>query len=522
MVRKKLTISPVYPLAAFGLGVFYLATAFPTSLSALVMILAIALAMASFFSALSAALAITPDASRMRARAAKTAFFASVGITAGLCCQLPLLSARSPLRTLCPSNEIISISAKLISDPIPFGMDRYLAKCRVVACESSKGARFSASGLCSVVIPAETVRASLPGYITGSRAPALLSSGLGTAFDGRFLPYDGIFGECFYATSARALKKGIAVTDDPLASQRAVLRLSLARVLYDWGASGGFLFALLTGNRDYLSPRLENGFKRTGLTHILALSGTHLSLVALIACRVGKRAGGKKGAIRLSIVAMLFFVWFAGVSPSLSRSLLMACALTILGAAGIPVSVLPVLAFSAFAQMLANPGDALSLGFALSYGALVGIITVGERLRLCMRKYVPDRISSELSSSIGAQILTSPILAFSVGCVAPIGIIASCLVSLPSSLYIAIGMSLAFIAAAFPPASALCGRCLTAVYAPIESTVMFFAGPDPLSIPGLPGKIAMTCVCLLFFALVMCFTRRLADRRTQYGRFARL
>lgn len=521
MVRKETTIPPVYPLAAFGLGSFYLAAAFPPRLSSLFALLAAALAMASFFSAVSATAVIGANLSA-RARVSRTAFYACVGIACGLCCQLPLISARSPLRTLCPSDGISTITVKLISDPSPFGMDRYIAKCRIISCETRQGARFSAEGLASVVIPAKTVLECLPGHITGPSAPTLLSSGLGIAFTGRFASYDMALGERFYADSVRAARKGIGAKDDPLARQRAGLRLSLSRVLYDWGPSGGFLFALLSGNRDYLSARLENGFKRTGLTHILALSGTHLSLIALIACRAGKRVGGKKGSIRLSLLAMLFFVWFAGVSPSLSRSLIMACALTILGAAGIPVSVLPVLAFSAFAQLLVNPGDALSLGFSLSYGALMGIITVGERLRVCMRKYVPDRVSSELSASLGAQILTSPILAFSVGCVAPIGIIASCLVSLPSSIYIAIGMALAFIAAAFPPVSAICGRCLSVLYAPIESTVLFFAGPDPLSIPGLPGKIAMAFVCLLFFALIMLLTRRLADRRTQYGRFARL
>ena len=75
---------------------------------------------------------------------------------------------------------------------------------------------------------------------------------------------------------------------------RAFCRLEFKRMMFSWGKAGGFLLALLSGSKEYLDIDLVENFKKSGLSHILALSGMHLSLLSGIAAFIGKKIGIKK------------------------------------------------------------------------------------------------------------------------------------------------------------------------------------------------------------------------------------
>lgn len=445
---------------------------------------------------------------------------ALIGATSGFAAAFRFQGDIAPIRTLAPLSRISGIAVTLLSDPAPTGSDLQYAAARVDAVSLADGSEFSADGRCTVFLPASIVKAAYPGGVIGALGrPVLFSSGLRVRLSGSFTQGRPGSSMTFRAT-------GVVRDSDswktPVDEVRSTLRLSLMRRLYDWGEAGGFLLALLSGNRDYLDPALASDFRNTGLSHILALSGMHLSLLSLVAVRFGKRIGGKRVSIRLSLIAILFFVWFAGFSPSLSRALLMALMLMALGRLGFAPEVLQVLALTAWIQLMWNPLDAQSVAFMLSYGALAGILTFGEAMVDAIPARLRTTVGESLCASVGAQLMTSPVTAVVFGVLAPIGIVASCAASPLSSIFMVAGMALVAISTVIPPLSALCGNVLTVLYDVTANSVRLFSAIPPLSITTLPATIA-SCVLPLaagFFVIVLDLSVR--KRRSVDDRFARL
>lgn len=511
MVRNGHIFPPAYPIALSGLATLYLdAYAFRSSFFCL---FAIVLSLAGVVTILILRRRSTPDPARNLLPIA--CLF--VGILSGGACALRLHEVRASLVTLAEPSSITTLYGTLLGDPVPWGEDLYRVDALVSSARYADGSRFSTQGRAALLIPSSMERASLPGGLSswrsGTGENVLLSEGRRVGFVGRLAPYTADEGERFTVIDVVASSAGWRT---PVHAFRGSLRLALTRTLYDWGAAGGFLLALFSGNRDYLDPTLALDFKRTGLSHILALSGMHLSLMALVAIRVGKRIGGKRLSIRLSLVAIVVFVWFAGLSPSLNRALIMAILTIALKRLGFEVRALPILAATAFIQMLASPSDATSLAFLLSYGALWGILTFGASLIALAPSLIPGKLIESLSASIGAQLMTSPILALSVGCVAPIGIVASCLLGPLSSLFLVVGMALVLLTVLCPPAGRVCGNLARILYDMNAIPVSLFARIPPLSIDGLPATItagflpvaAGLCVVV---AAVQCLKRRSSD-----------
>ena len=513
MVNEKQVIPFGCFLSISALGAFYLATNLPDSRFAAIIIVT-ALVTAAFVSSLLA----LPFRQCVRVR--YIVLLSCIGIACGLCSAHSFRAQRSPVESLANRSRVSAISVSFLSDPVPWGPRFYSVPCTVTAVQCPDGSVFAARGQCALLIPLALVRSALPGGISGSNKKAVLfSAGLGASFSGSFLPYESGSGEQFRATSifpdsVRWFSK--------IDLFRAELRLSLMRILYDWKDAGGFLLALFSANRDYLDPVLSAEFKQTGLSHVLALSGMHLSLLALVTIRLGKRIGGKRLSVRLSTVAIVFFVWFAGVSPSLNRALIMALAMVAMKRFGFMPELLPVLAMAAFIQLLASPADAASLAFMLSYGALWGIVTFGEyALSLIPAKF---RVfpAGDFAASIGATIMTSPIIALSIGVIAPIGIIASCFASPLSSIFLVAGMILAGVSALLPAIAPLCGAIVTALYRITVFPVHCFAQIPPLSIRGLPATMAACFFPLLAGFLLMLIAADRRRRRSIDDSFARL
>ena len=70
---------------------------------------------------------------------------------------------------------------------------------------------------------------------------------------------------------------------------RALCRLYFKRMMFAWGSAGGLLLALLCGARDFTESETADAFRMAGLSHILALSGMHLSLFYGLAAFAGKK-----------------------------------------------------------------------------------------------------------------------------------------------------------------------------------------------------------------------------------------
>lgn len=521
MVRRKKIVPPVYP-AALGAAVALYGASY-ARFSSLVVCILLLLALVTFC-AFRIIRQFTPHNTVISVILLFSAcFFAGIG--SGSLAFLRIQDENRFPVTLASVQDIHSVEGFLAQDPAPYGPRVYRARFTLVSCERSDGASFSADGDCMLSIPAALVREALPGGIRVSKAIAVnYSKGLHLKVRGSFARNRRSVNEAevFIVDGEGQSPASALGWHAPFDRARAGMRLSLVRILYDWRGAGGFLLALIAGSRDYLDQGLAEDFRLSGLSHVLALSGTHLSLVGLLAIRTGRRVGGKRFSVYLALLAMFAFVWFAGASPSLSRALIFAVLMAAVKTLGFEAKVLPLLGATSLLQMLLDPASTVSLAFQLSVAALWGILTFGEYILDLTERWIPRRLCFGVSASAGAQLMTAPVIAFSIGVLAPSGIIASCIVSPLSSVYLVAGSALLFLAALIPPLAGFFGSTLDALYRAIAYCAHGFARFPVVEVQVLPAIIAASIIPIAVGLALLWLSAGSRIRRSPDGGFARL
>ena len=377
-------------------------------------------------------------------------------------------------RALISSTAFTEVSGKLLSSPAKTGSGKYYsAVFQLETAADKRAVRSSASGRLKIMIPSELAEAYSPGMLASlSKAKGgayLYEAGGHYSFKGKNTENGFYITECKNAFWPSTISGRVN-------RFRALCRLHFKRLMFGWGEAGGLLLALLCGSREYTSSATAEAFRRAGLSHILALSGMHLSMFSSIAIFFGNRAGVKKLTFILRIITLIAFVWFAGFSPSLTRAFICAmltlCA-TIAGAR--KPDMLSILCFSFLLQSAICPQDIHNAGFILSYGALSGILLTGRFFSLFWTKLMPKTIAGSLSAATGAQTVTAPLSLKLFGSFSPIGIISSVIVSPMVTIFIYSGLLMIFLSLIFPLLAIPSGIFINFQYTVINNLVKFFS-----------------------------------------------
>lgn len=158
------------------------------------------------------------------------------------------------------------------------------------------------------------------------------------------------------------------------------------------GREGAVAVALITGDRGLMSKQDAENLRKSGLAHILAISGLHMSLVAggvfwlvrALLAFSGPLALNypiKKWAAMAGILAGGFYLLVSGASIATQRAFIM---LLIMFAAVLidrPAISMRNLAVAAMLIVLVRPESVLSVGFQMSFMAVVGLIAFYEFMR---------------------------------------------------------------------------------------------------------------------------------------------
>ena len=368
-------------------------------------------------------------------------------------------------------DSITEISGTIISSPAKSGNGSYYAATfSLESVADARNFRSSATGRLKIYIPSDLAEAYSPGKLySSSKAGFLFESGGHCTFRGRLTQSGFYIRECTISHWPSSWR-------GRLAHLRALCRLHFKRLMYSWGSGGGLLLALLCGAREYTTTATQDAFRRAGLSHILALSGMHLSMFSAIAVFFGNRSGVKKFTFVLRIITLIAFVWFAGFSPSLTRAFICAMLMIAASIAGAQKpDMLSILCFSFLLQCAICPEDIHSTAFILSYGALAGILLTGSFFNRFYSKISPKPFASSLSAATGAQTVTAPISLKIFGSFSPIGIISATIVSPFVTLFIYSGLALIILSLIFPILSKPSGIFINLQYTVINSIVKFFS-----------------------------------------------
>jgi competence protein ComEC len=184
---------------------------------------------------------------------------------------------------------------------------------------------------------------------------------------------------------------------------------------------------ILLGNDSGLSPEVANAFRATSTTHIIAISGFNIGIIAaLFSTLFGKLLGSKRRvwAAGLSIAGILFYTILVGAGASVVRAAIMGGLSLFACQIGRRQDGLNSLAFTAALMALFNPGVLWDVGFQLSFLATLGLVLFAEPWTQAFNRaasnFLPkalvDRLTGPVSGfflfTLAAQVMSLPVMAY--------------------------------------------------------------------------------------------------------------
>src|SRR6266576_3973948 len=187
-----------------------------------------------------------------------------------------------------------------------------------------------------------------------------------------------------------------------------------------FGARAPLVDALVIARRTERDAELRERYTRSGLAHLLSISGLHVAFFAawlnvlLLRLRLGTRSRFVAGTC-----VMLAYFWLLGFPAPATRSAAMLAFLDIGKLRQRIVAPRGLVALTALCVMLSDPWAVQSAGAWLSVGAVAAVIWAG---RATERQ---PKIVRLLAPAAAATLVTAPITAYVFGTVAPIGVLAN-------------------------------------------------------------------------------------------------
>jgi len=215
------------------------------------------------------------------------------------------------------------------------------------------------------------------------------------------------------------------------------------------GERRAVLEGILLGDDAQLSDGLKTSFQRSGLYHLLAVSGQNVVLLAAgvlgLALLLGlPRWCGHVGALS----AIAAYVLAVGPQPSVIRAAVSGGAVSVAWLLGRERDAWHVLILAAVALLAWNPYAVFDAGFELSFAAVVAIFVLAPTIGEWLAGYPgPPGLHTAVSISLACSIATGPLLWLQFGRVPVLGVVANALAE------IAVGplLALAFLAASVDP-----------------------------------------------------------------------
>ncbi len=195
---------------------------------------------------------------------------------------------------------------------------------------------------------------------------------------------------CQYADQLTVMRKPVLSIREWLYRIRSRMRAGIETAAGEEDA--GILCAMLLGDRSLLSDDMRSLYQRNGISHIMAISGLHISIFGMTLFGLLKRRFGLRFFISpaISAAVVFLFVLMSGMSVSAMRAMIMFFFYLGAQVSGRFYDTLTALLYSAVILLLLNPLAIMQAGFLLSYGAVFSIAILLPVIRdLCP---VPDWI----------------------------------------------------------------------------------------------------------------------------------
>lgn len=207
----------------------------------------------------------------------------------------------------------------------------------------------------------------------------------------------------------------------------------------------GVVKSMVLGEQGELNEDIRSMYQSTGISHILAISGLHISVIGLFIYGILKRLWlPRTAATAMAIFALYSYMLMTGAGVATKRAVIMMCMFFISRIVGRTYDLVSALAFSAFLLFLQTPYVIFQPGFLLSFGAILGASVLTPSLQSALGtgkntgsktgdthqdtlsgnflpagyaihagRYIKEYCVNMLLGSLGIQLMILPVLAFS-------------------------------------------------------------------------------------------------------------
>ncbi len=180
----------------------------------------------------------------------------------------------------------------------------------------------------------------------------------------------------------------------------------------------GLASGILIGLRDRVDRDLSGAFTAVGATHVVAISGWNIAIVASSLAALAGGMARRRRAV-LTALAIVAYVAFVGPSPSVVRAAGMAGVVMLARELGRPSRAAAAIGWAVTMLLAVDPGLVADVGFQLSALATVGLIAWGTSFTRRLAGASPGRPRAWLAESLGvslaAQLATLPIVVLTFG-----------------------------------------------------------------------------------------------------------
>ena len=281
------------------------------------------------------------------------------------------------------------------------------------------------------------------------------------------------------------------------------------------------LKALLLGDRNQISDALRESFTRSGVAHILAISGLHIGIIASAAfllfsktlARFPKllwKARVQKAAALLSILPILFYGLLAGMSPSTQRAVIMVIIFLLTFPMEKEHDLINTISIAALLILVFSPPALFSISFQLSFAAVLSIV-------YGLSKFSPINLESQtpwkawlrklilfFMVSFLATLGTMPIVLYYFNQISLIGLFTN-LIAIPAIgfMVLPLGFISIMVLPASPPLSFACIQVCNFILSQTIAAIHFLAGLPFAAIKTItPSLFEIVCFYTLFWCVL--------------------
>ena len=312
----------------------------------------------------------------------------------------------------------VQITAKLITDPnrtAPKVSGRYFVSSNwsflasAVELTSSAGT-YRLKIPIRVISSAKNLTGLLPGQTISGRAVLVKSK------EARVAALALFHGQVKVETSASRWARSLGA-----------IRIGLRNSSGD-GDAGALIPGMVLGDTSKQSAEFKLAMKRSGLTHLVAVSGANFAIVSgFVLWLMQFLFRNRNYRIGATALSLIFFIALVRPSPSVLRAAAMAAGVLVAMSHRHAADSLPALGFAIAAVVIADPWQSRDAGFALSVLATGGLLLAAPKIITFFARFVPRKFAEALAPPIAATLFCSPVLVALSGFLSPMSVVANLL-----------------------------------------------------------------------------------------------